>query len=60
MKFYGPHELLKKSVVQWGTTYRPEFVRYKVHGLVHLSADAMVYGCLDSFRAFQLARVENH
>ena len=53
MKFHGPHKLLKKSVAQSGTTYGPELVANKVHGLVHLSADAMAYGCLDSFRAFQ-------
>jgi hypothetical protein len=46
------HELFKMVVEQSVTIYRPEFVVYNVHCLVHLAAEANERGCLDSFSAF--------
>jgi hypothetical protein len=46
------HNLLKMFVEQSASIYGPEFVVYNVHCLVHLSADAMTHGSLDSFSAF--------
>ena len=46
------HELLELFVQQSSRLYGPEFVVYNVHSLVHLSAEVMAHGCLDSFSAF--------
>ncbi|XP_059196234.1 uncharacterized protein LOC131977004 [Centropristis striata] len=44
--------LLTTFVSHFGELYGKDALVYNVHALVHLSADARLYGCLDSISAF--------
>jgi hypothetical protein len=43
------HQLLEMFVQQSSILCGFEFVLYNAHGLVHMSAEVMAHGCLDSY-----------
>lgn len=61
-KFYKTYnkyasELFLYFVKQFGILYGNQHISYNVHGVIHLAADSLRHGTLDSFSAFKF---ENH